>query len=251
MEQNKKIELLENERIDDLQFKGLKVIQNTDGFCFGTDAVLLANFSKVKSKAKVVDLGTGTGIIPILLSGKTNAEKIFGIEIQEEVFEMAKKSVAMNNLEEKIEIINGDIKTIVSEIGKSTVDVVTSNPPYMHLNGIKNLNDKKCISRHEIKCTLEDVLKTASELLKDKGRFYMIHRPTRLIDIVYLARKYRLEPKHIRFVHPTVEKAPNMVLIDFLKCGNPEVKILKPLIVYDENGQYTQEMVDIYAHESV
>lgn len=244
-----KVDIKEKERIDDLQLKGLKIIQNTDGFCFGIDAVLLANFAKVKNKAKVVDLGTGTGIIPIIIYGKSNAEKIYGVEIQEEVFEMASRSVIMNDIQENVEIVNADLKEIKSVLPVNTFDVVTSNPPYMHMDGVKNPNDKKMISRHEVKCNLEDVIKAASILLKERGKFFMIHRPTRLIDIVSLGRKYRLEPKVMRFVHPRIDKAPNLLLVEFTKGGRPDLKIMDPLYVYGEDGKYTEEIIDIYSED--
>lgn len=245
------VQLKETERIDDLQLKGLKLIQDTNGFCFGIDAVLLANFAKVKKGAKVVDLGTGTGIVPILIAGKSQASKIIGVEIQEEVYEMATRSVKLNDLEDRVEIINADIKTIDKELEVHGYHVVTSNPPYMHEGGIKNPNDKKMISRHEVKCTLEDVIRAASRLTMPKGKFYMIHRPIRLVDISTLGRKYRLEPKKIQFVHPKEGKAPNLVLVEFMKDGRPELKIDDPLYVYGEDGDYTDEIKAIYANEDI
>ena len=239
------------ERIDDIQLKGLRLIQDTTGFCFGVDAVLLANFAKVKRGASVVDLGTGTGIIPILIAGKSEAKEIIGVEIQEEVYEMASRSVLLNDLQDRIKIINGDIKVIDKTLEVNKFDVVTSNPPYMHDNGIKNPNDKKAISRHEVKCNLEDVIRSASRLLKDMGKFYMIHRPTRLIEIITLARQYKLEPKQIQFIHPKQGKAPNIMLVQFTKGGRPDLKILDPLYVYDEYGNYTKEIDDIYANQDI
>ena len=245
------VKLKDTGRIDDIRLKGLRLIQDTTGFCFGVDAVLLANFAKVKKGAKVVDLGTGTGIIPILIARKSEAKEIIGLEIQEEVFEMASRSVLLNDLQDRVKIVNGDIKTIDNELEVNTFDVVTSNPPYMHDNGIKNPNDKKAISRHEIKCNLEDVIRSSSRLLKDLGKFYMIHRPTRLIEIITLARKYKLEPKQIQFIHPKQGKAPNIMLVQFTKGGRPDLKILDPLYVYDENGNYTKDIEDIYANEDI
>ena len=236
------IKLKDTERIDDLQLKGLKLIQDTNGFCFGIDAVLLANFAKVKKDANVVDLGTGTGIIPILIAGKSKAKKIVGVEIQEEVYEMATRSVKLNNLEDRVEIVNADIKTIDKVLEVHGYHVVTSNPPYMHMDGIKNPNDKKAISRHEVKCNLEDVIRAASRLVMPRGKFFMIHRPTRLVDIIELGRKYRLEPKVVQFVHPRANKAPNLLLVEFMKDGKPELKILDPLYVYGEDGNYTKEI---------
>ena len=245
------VKLRDNERIDDLQLNGLKIIQNTDGFCFGIDAVLLANFAKVKKDNLVVDLGTGTGIIPTLIAGKTEAKKIIGVGIQKEVYEMAKRSVKMNDLGDRIEIINEDLKEIDKILEVNGFHVVTSNPPYTHIDGIKNISDKKAISRHEIKCTLEDVLKSASRLVMPKGKFFMIHRPIRLVDIFILSRKYDLEPKKIRFVHPKPNKAPNLVLIEFIKGGKPELKILDPIYVYEENGEHSEEMKGIYQNKGM
>ena len=245
------IKLKDTERIDDLQLKGLKLIQDTNGFCFGIDAVLLANFAKVKKDANVADLGTGTGIIPILIAGKSKAKKIVGVEIQEEVYEMATRSVKLNNLEDRVEIVNADIKTIDKVLEVHGYHVVTSNPPYMHMDGIKNPNDKKAISRHEVKCNLEDVIRAASRLVMPRGKFFMIHRPTRLVDIIELGRKYRLEPKVVQFVHPRANKAPNLLLVEFMKDGKPELKILDTLYVYGEDGNYTKEINDIYANEDI
>ena len=245
------IKLKDTERIDDLQLKGLKLIQDTNGFCFGIDAVLLANFAKVKKDANVADLGTGTGIIPILIAGKSKAKKIVGVEIQEEVYEMATRSVKLNNLEDRVEIVNADIKTIDKVLEVHGYHVVTSNPPYMHMDGIKNPNDKKAISRHEVKCNLEDVIRAASRLVMPRGKFFMIHRPTRLVDIIELGRKYRLEPKVVQFVHPRANKAPNLLLVEFMKDGKPELKILDPLYVYGEDGNYTEELKAIYANEDI
>lgn len=245
------VKIKDTERIDDIQLKGLRLIQDTTGFCFGVDAVLLANFAKVKRNAKLADLGTGTGIIPILIAGKSEAKEIIGVEIQEQVYEMASRSVLLNDLQDRVKIVNGDIKTIDQTLEVNTFDVVTSNPPYMHNNGIKNPNDKKAISRHEVKCNLEDVIRSSSRLLKDLGKFYMIHRPTRLIEIITLARQYKLEPKQIQFIHPKHGKAPNIMLVQFTKGGRPDLKILDPLYVYDENGNYTKEIDAIYANEDI
>lgn len=248
----KNIELKENERIDDLQVNGLKIIQDKNGFCFGIDAVLVSNFTEIKSGDTVVDLGTGTGIIPTLIAGKSNAKKIIGIEIQESVAEMATRSVEMNALEDKIEILNINLKNTLDYMGKSSAEVVVSNPPYFNNGGgMVNTKDKMAISRHEIYCTLEDVIKTASKVLKPNGRFYMVHRPGRLVDIVELARKYKLEPKVIRFVQPNCEKAPNIFLIKCVKSGGRDLKFLPPLNVYKMDGDYTEEIYDIYKNECI
>ncbi|MBS4537928.1 tRNA1(Val) (adenine(37)-N6)-methyltransferase [Clostridium sp. D2Q-11] len=239
--------LQENERIDDLQLKGLKIIQNPEGFCFGIDAVLLANFCDVKPNSTIVDLGTGTGIIPLILYGKNKINKIYGIEIQEQVANMAKRSMELNNLDEKIDILNIDLKNVEEVIEVNSIDVVVSNPPYMDTGtGKVNPSDKKAISRHEIMCELEDVIEKAKRLLKHNGRFYMVHRPNRLTDILYYLRKHKLEPKTLRFIHPKASKSPNLVLIKAIKAAKPELKIDPPLYVYDELGQYTDEIHNIY-----
>lgn len=243
--------LNENEKIEDLQCKGLKIIQNKKWFCFGMDAVLLANFCDRKKDAKVADLGTGTGIIPLLLYAKKEVSKIYGVEIQSEVAEMATRSVILNGLEDNIEIMNVDLKEIANYIEPHSLDIVTSNPPYKLGNsGIINPTDQKAISRHEILCTLEDVIKNASKLLKQYGKFYMVHRPDRLVDIMCLLRQYKLEPKKIRFIHPHVGDKPNMVLIQASKHGNKELKFEAPLYVYDENGNFSEEVHTIYDSEN-
>ncbi len=239
--------ILENERIDDLQLKGLKVIQKKDGFCFGVDAVLLANFAEVKNGANVVDLGTGTGIIPILLAGKTNAKFIHGIEIQKDMAEMAARSVMLNELESKVKIHEMDLKKSVDFFGKSQFDLVVTNPPYMNKGaGLVNPTDYKAISRHELLCNLEDIISVSSQLLNHYGTLNMVHRPHRLVDILTLMRQYRIEPKYLRFVYPKPNKEPNMVLIKGIKYGNPELKMMKPLYVYDESGNYSKEIDLIY-----
>lgn len=240
--------LEENERIDDLEYKNLKIIQNSKKFCFGMDSVLLSDFAKkIKKDSTIVDLGTGTGIISILLSAKTKAKKIYGIEIQKDVANMAKRSVELNNLINKIDIINNDIKDLNKIFNKNSIDAVVTNPPYKELKkGIINESENKLISRHEIKATLEDFIKISAELLKDYGEFYMVHRPERIVDIIELLRKYKLEPKNIRFVYPRIEKEPNLLLIKAVKNAKRFVKIEKPLIVYKENNKYSEEIHKIY-----
>ena len=240
--------LKENERIDDLEYKGLKIIQNSQGFCFGIDSVLLSDFAKnIKDNSVVVDLGTGTGIISLLLCKKTNLEKIYGIEIQEEVAQMADRSVKLNNLEDKCEIIQKNMKDVFEKISPNTIDVVVTNPPYMKVNtGAQNEEKKKLISRHEVECTLEDVITISYKLLKSKGEFYMVHRAERIVDILYNLRKYKLEPKTIRFIHSQKDKEPNLVLIKAIKGAGKHLKIEKPLVVYDDNGNYTDEILKIY-----
>ncbi|MCT4597102.1 MAG: tRNA1(Val) (adenine(37)-N6)-methyltransferase [Vallitalea sp.] len=243
------MKLKEDERIDDLHRKGYKIIQNPNKFCFGIDAVLLSSFANVKEKEKVLDLGTGTGIIPILLEAKTKGEYFVGLEIQEESAEMASRSVMLNNLEKKVSIIQGDIKEADKLFPLSSFDVITSNPPYMNnKNGLKNDKEPKSIARHEILCTLEDVIKTASSLVKVGGRFYMVHRPSRLPEIIIKLKQYKLEPKRIRLVHPYIDKEPNMVLIESVRHGKPLLKVEAPLVVYEEVGKYTNEIYDIYGY---
>lgn len=242
------VRIKENERIDDLQFKGLRIIQDTEGFCFGVDAVLLANFADVKKGDNVIDLGTGTGIIPILLAGKTQAAKITGLEIQQSMAEMAERSVRLNDLEERVNIVNGDIKNSVKLFGASKFQVVVSNPPYMNSGGgLVNPSDAKAISRHEILCSLEDVIMAGGKLLVPGGQLAMVHRPERLVDIVYLMRKYDIEPKYIRFVHPSPYKKANVLLIKGARGGRPQLKMMEPLYVYDEHGNYSEEINRIYA----
>lgn len=244
----KKIIVKENERIDDLGLKNLKIIQDKEGFCFGIDAVLLSDFAKdIKRNATVLDLGTGTGIIATLLCGKTNLRKVIGVEIQSEVADMAKRSIKLNQLQNKFEIINEDINHIFNQLEKNSFDAVVTNPPYQKKNaGIINDKEKKVISRHEITATLEDFIKVSKELLKDKGEFYMVHRPDRLVDIFCVMRQYHIEPKVIRFVYPNQKKEPNLVLIKGIKNAKPFLTMEKNLYVYDENGNYTQEVKDIY-----
>lgn len=243
-----KIELKENERIDDLEYKGLKIIQNKEGFCFGIDSVLLSDFAKnIKKDSVVVDIGTGTGIISILLSKKAEIKKIYGIEIQEEVADMAKRSVKLNDLQDKIQIINKNIKNIFEEIEPNKIDAIVTNPPYMKLNtGAKNEEIKKLISRHEVECNLEDIIKISYKLLKSKGEFYMVHRAERIVDILYNLRKYKLEPKEIRFIHSKVRKEPNLVLIKAVKDAGEHLIIDSPLVVYNNDGTYTDEILKIY-----
>lgn len=242
------VKLNENERIDDLEFKGLKIIQNKDGFCFGMDSVLLSDFAKnMKKKAKVLDLGTGTGIIPILLCGKTDLKEIIGVEIQAEVAEMARRSIKLNHLENRFKILNENILNLNQLYEKQTFDVIVTNPPYKKKNtGMINEKQKKILSRHEITASLEDFIKVSKDLLKDKGEFYMVHRPERLVDILNIMRAYKIEPKVLKFVCPKQEKEPNLILIKGIKNANPFLKIEKNLYVYNEDGEYTEELLKIY-----
>ena len=242
-------DLMENERRDDLQRNGLKIIQKTDGFCFGMDAVLLSGFASVKPGERALDLGTGTGIIPLLLSAKTKGDHFTGLEIQTEIMKMAQRSVALNGLEKKIDIIQGDIKEASRIFGAASFDVVTSNPPYMNdAHGLKNPGDVKAISRHEVLCTLEDVVREGTKALKPGGRFYMVHRPHRLAEIITVMRQYKLEPKRMKFVHPFADKDANMVLIEAVRGGGAWLKLEPPVIVYKEPGVYTDEIYEIYGY---
>ncbi len=239
MKNEKEVNLKENERVDDLQINNLKIIQNKNGFCFGIDSVLLSDFAKeIKNNANIVDLGTGTGIIAILLTAKINAKKIWGVELQTDVAEMACRSVMFNNLEDKIEILNENIKNLDKILPLGFYDAIVTNPPYIKLNnGAKNINETKFISRHEMECTLEDIANISSKLLNNYGEIYMVHRPDRLIDIVEIFRKYKLEIKKIRFVFPDKDSQSNLVLIKAVKNGKPFLKIEKPLYVYKEKGR--------------
>lgn len=236
-----------DETLDDLGIKGIHVIQKKEGFRFGVDAVLLANFAKVKNNSSVIDLCTGTGIVPFILAGKTNAKNITGIEVQEEFVEMAERSVEFNKLEERVNFINGDLKNLALLKKLPKVEVLTVNPPYKLQNsGIINLHDKNAIARHEICCTLEDVIIASRILLKDNGRMYMVHRPDRLVDIVTLMRKHKIEPKRIRMVHPSAGKAPNIVLVEGQRDGGAFLKWDDPLYVHTEDGGYTEEIISMY-----
>ncbi len=238
----------ENERIDDLQLKGLKIIQNKDGFCYGIDSVLLSDFAKkIKDGSSVLDLGAGNGILGLLLCGKIDLKKMVGIEIQEDVTKLAQRSIMLNRLEKKYKIINGDIKNIENLVEKESFDAVVSNPPYKKKNsGITNESKTKLIARHEIMCNIDDVIKAAFYALKEKGSLYIIHRPERIVDLLESMRKNRIEPKIIKFIQPKEGKKPTMVMVKGTKYGNSFVEVEKPLIVYNQDGTYTDEIKIIY-----
>lgn len=241
--------LKEQERIDELQRNGYKIIQNPEKFCFGMDAVLLSGFVRVKEGAQILDLGTGTGIIPLLLAAKTKAAHLSALEIQPESADMARRSVALNGLEKKIAIIEGDIKEADKLFGAASFDVITCNPPYMiGRHGLQNPDAPKAIARHEILCTLEDVIRVTARLLKPGGNFFMVHRPFRLAEIITLLVRYRLEPKRMQLVYPYVDKEPNMVLLEANREGKSRMTVEKPLIVYESRGVYTREIYDIYGY---
>lgn len=244
-----RVELKENERIDDLQRNGYQIIQNPEKFCFGMDAVLLSGFTRVKAGARVLDLGTGTGIIPILLEAKTDAAHLTALEIQEESADMARRSVLLNGLADKIDIVTGDIKKADQLFAAASFDVVTCNPPYMiGQHGLTNPDEPKAIARHEILCTLEDVVRNAAKLLKTGGNFFMVHRPFRLAEIITVMTRYKLEPKRMQLVYPYVDKEPNMVLIEGCRGGKPRMKVEKPLIVYQAPNVYMDEICDVYGY---
>lgn len=243
------IELREHERIDELHRNGYKIIQNESAFCFGMDAVLLSGFATAKKGERVVDFCTGTGIIPILMEAKTEGSHFTGLEIQPQMAEMANRSVLLNELSERVEIICGDVCKASERFGKSTVDVVTCNPPYMNQNhGLKNPDEPKAIARHEVCLTFEDVARETAAVLKPGGRFYLVHRPMRLVELIMTMKAHKLEPKRMKFVHPYVGEEANMVLIEAVYGGGAQMRIEKPLIVYEAPGKYTPEIYDIYGY---
>ena len=237
------------ERLDDLQRNGYQIIQDTGRFCFGMDAVLLTGFVKIKSGENVLDMGTGTGIIPILLEAKTKAAHFTALEIQADSADMAERSVKINGLEEKIAVVQGDIKEAGLLFGAASFHVVTTNPPYMiGEHGLKNPDEAKAIARHEVLCTLEDVVREAAKVLKSSGRFYMVHRPFRLAEIVRTLSAYGLELKRLQFVHPYIDKEPNMVLLECIKGAKPRVTVEPPIIVFKEPGVYHEDIVQVYGY---
>ena len=235
------------ERLDDLQIKGYEIIQSPGRFCFGMDAVLLSSYAKVRKRELALDLGTGTGILPILLEAKNEGEHYTGLEIQEESADIARRSVSHNGLEDKIDIVTGDIKEASGIFGAASFHVITTNPPYMiGEHGLKNENEALYIARHEALCTLDDILRESARLLKPKGRFYMVHRPFRLPEILAKMSAYGIEPKRMRLVYPHIDKEPNMVLLEGLRGGRPRMQVEPPLIVYRKDGEYTEELLEIY-----
>ena len=241
--------LLPGEPIDELQRNGYRIIQNPERFCFGMDAVLLSGFARAKKQERCLDLGCGNGIIPILMEAKTEGKHFTGLEIQPESADMAKRSVALNGLQDRIDIVEGDIKDASKIFGASSFHVVTTNPPYMTAqHGLTNLYEAKTIARHEVLCNLEDIIRESARLLMPGGRFYMVHRPFRLAEIISLMVQYRMEPKRMRLVYPYVDREPNMVLIEGLRGGKSRMTVEKPLIVYKEPGKYTDEIYDVYGY---
>lgn len=241
------IDLKENERLDDLQRNGYRIIQNPEKFCFGMDAVLLSGFVRAGKGELALDLGTGTGIIPILLAAKTGVAHLTGLEIQEESADMARRSVALNGLQKKIDIVTGDIKEAGTLFKSASFDVITCNPPYMiDRHGLRNPDGPKAIARHEILCTFEDVAVQTAKLLRTGGHFFLVHRPFRLAEIFVTLTRYKLEPKRLRLVHPFVDREPGMVLVEAVKGGKPRITVERPLILFDEPGVYTREIREEY-----
>lgn len=240
-------DLQADERLDDLVRDGLKIIQKPGGFCFSMDAVLLANFATVKKDDIVADLGTGSGVIPLLLTTRKKARRIYGLEIQPDAINRAVRSVAGNSLSGLIEIIRGDIKEAVMTLGPGKFDLVTSNPPYMPTGrGEINPADELAVARHEISCTLDDVIGAGAGLLNSHGRLAVVHRPERLADLLHLMKQYRLEPKRLQTVYPKPGRKPTMVLVEAVKGARPDLSIIPPLFVYDSQGAYTSELLNIY-----
>ena len=247
MYKENEIELNPGERLDDLQIRGYEIIQRPGRFCFGMDAVLLAAYAKVKKQEKALDLGTGTGILPILLEAKNEGAHYSGLEIQAESADMARRSVKYNGLEDRINIVTGDIMEASVIFGAGSYQVITVNPPYMMgEHGLRNENEALYVARHEVLCTLDDVLRESARILPPKGRFYMVHRPFRLPEILSKMSNAGIEPKRMRLVYPYIDKEPNMVLIEGLRGGNPRMKVDAPLIVYREKDCYTEEILRIY-----
>ena len=235
------------ERFDDLNRNGYSIIQDPKRFCFGMDAVLLSGFAEVRKGDEVLDLGTGTGIIPILLEAKTEGRHFTGLEIQKESADMARRSVAYNQLEERVSIVDGDIKEASMLFPPSSFDVITTNPPYMiGQHGLTNPHVPKAIARHEILCTFDDVACQAARVLKDRGRFFLVHRPFRLVELMATLTKYKLEPKRMQLVYPFIDKEPNMVLIEACKGGNSRIQVERPLVVYERPGVYTKDILELY-----
>ena len=249
VENKTEVTIHSHERLDELHRNGYWIIQDPERFCFGMDAVLLSGFAKVKPGERALDLGTGTGIIPILLEAKTKGEHFTGLEIQPESADMAARSVAYNHLQDRIDIVTGDIKDASARFGAGSFEVITTNPPYMiGQHGIQNDTSAKTIARHEVLCDLDDILRESAKILKQGGRFYMVHRPFRLAEIFSKMVAYHIEPKRIRLVYPFVDKEPNMVLIEGLRGGKSRLTVEKPLIVYKEPGVYMPEIYDIYGY---
>lgn len=249
-EENRRIvtvDLKENERLDDLQRCGYQIIQNPEKFCFGMDAVLLSAFARARAQDVLLDLGTGTGILPLLMEAKYHCARLVGLEIQEESVDMARRSVALNGLTDKIQIVAGDIKEADRLFASVSFDCITCNPPYMiERHGLSNPEAPKAIARHELLCTLEDVAAQTAKLLKPGGHFFLVHRPFRLAEIMALLVQYKLEPKRMRLVHPFADREPNLVLLEAVRGGKPRITVEKPMVIFREPGVYTEEVAGLY-----
>jgi len=243
------VQLKPGERIDDLQRNGYHIIQNPEKFCFGMDAVLLTGFARAQEKDVLLDIGTGTGIIPLLMSAKYGCAHLTRLEIQEESADMARRSVAMNGLRDTIDIVTGDVKEADKIFKSASFDCITCNPPYMiGQHGLTNPDAPKAIARHEVLCTLEDVVRAVAKLLKPGGHFYMVHRPFRLAEIMTTLSQYKLEPKRMQLVYPYIDKEPNMVLVEAVRGGKPRMTVEKPLIIFESPGVYMPEIRDVYGY---
>jgi tRNA1Val (adenine37-N6)-methyltransferase len=239
--------LFPGERADDLLIGGLKVIQSPQEYCFSIDSVLLANFAVIKPGDKVMDLGTGCGVIPILLSAKTKAEVVYGLEIQPSQADRGKRSVLLNGIEDRVHIIQGDLKHVKYDFQPGVFNVVVTNPPYRAAgSGKTSPNQSLAVSRQEVLCTLSDVIEAAAWLLNPGGRFYMVYRPQRLVELFYGLRCFKIEPKKLRIVHPSPGKPANMMLVEAVRNGEPGLTVSFPLTVYGEDGAYTDELKKIY-----
>ncbi|MDL2280848.1 tRNA1(Val) (adenine(37)-N6)-methyltransferase [Selenomonadales bacterium OttesenSCG-928-I06] len=240
------IKLNPGERIDDLILKDFKIIQNKNEFCFALDAILLANFVKIKRNSEIIDLGTGTGVIPIILAAR-GAQKILGIDINKSLIDMAKRSVKLNNLSDKVDFVNADLRTIKEVLPANCTDIIVTNPPYYKVNsGFLNSNENIAIARHEIKITLSEIIENASYLIKNGGSFFMIHIPERIDEIIFKLNELKLYPRNIQFVYPNIKKSPNMLLIEAISGEKKQINILPPLIVYDTNGEYTEDIKKLF-----
>ena len=249
---NEKIPLKEGERLDDLQRGGFFLIQNPKYFCFGMDAVLLSAFACAREEEKILDLGTGTGIVPVLMSARYGGGKYTGLEINEACCDMAQRSVQLNGLDDRITILKGDIREADRIYPAASFDVVTANPPYMAPgHGRENADPMVAAARHEVCCTLEDVVYAAGHALGDQGRFYLVHRPFRLAEIFRALNRHRMEPKRMQLVFPYADKEPNLVLIEARKGAKARLQVEKPLVIYRGKGVYTQELLDIYYDQTV
>ncbi|HWQ77419.1 MAG TPA: tRNA1(Val) (adenine(37)-N6)-methyltransferase [Anaerovoracaceae bacterium] len=241
--------IYDGERIDEIGFGNLRLIQKPEDFCYGIDAVLLATFAEVRKGGRVIDLGTGTGVIPLILSHRTEAAAIVGVEIQKDAYERGLRNIILNDLGERVRMIHGDVKQLVKEgmVVRHSFDAVVTNPPYVKVGGgLKNKESARAVARHETTAELDDFIGEASLLLKDRGNFYMVHRPSRLVDISVLCRRHKLEPKELRLVSPNKDTVPNILLIHCVKHGRPELKFLDSLYVYNEDGSYTEEILRLY-----